>query len=28
MLTLKLSEQLKALADIESAQPNYILRIQ
>src|SRR3990172_5268806 len=27
-LTLKLSEQLKALADIESAQPNYILRIQ
>jgi hypothetical protein len=26
-LTLKLSEQLKALADIESAQPNYILRI-
>lgn len=28
MLTLKLSEQLKVLADIESAQPNYILRIQ
>jgi hypothetical protein len=28
MLTLKLSEQLKALADIESAQPNYLLRIQ
>ena len=28
MLTLKLSEHLKALADIESAQPNYILRIQ
>lgn len=27
-LTLKLSEQLKVLADIESAQPNYILRIQ
>lgn len=27
-LTLKLSEQLKALADVESAQPNYILRIQ
>jgi len=27
-LTMKLSEQLKALADIESAQPNYILRIQ
>jgi len=27
-LTLKLSDQLKALADIESAQPNYILRIQ
>lgn len=27
-LTLKLCEQLKALADVETAQPNYILRIQ
>jgi hypothetical protein len=27
-LTLNLSDQLKAVADIEAAQPNYILRIQ